>query len=115
MASLFKDQQAAFSLALELANKSLPYQTIANELNAKGYKNTHGKPWDKHTVSRMMVSNNVRRKKPRAKVQPIAPMNQIHHTVSADRVRSVKAILLIDSMPLQLRVDTVLTLLEGVQ
>jgi hypothetical protein len=110
MASLFKDQQAAFSLALELANKNLPYQTIANELNAKGYKNTHGKPWDKHTVSRMMVSNNVRRKKPKTKaaVQPATPS-------AVPTLRSIKYILALDTLSLARRVEIVSELLEGVQ
>jgi bisphosphoglycerate-independent phosphoglycerate mutase (AlkP superfamily) len=118
MSGLFKDTKEAFSIALELKNKGWKYGDVADHLNAKGFKNQHGNAWDKHTVSRLMVAHNVRRKKPRDKtrvtliqetiIQP-APHNHI------ETLRSVRCILKMTNLPIQVRGDMCLTLLEGVQ
>lgn len=114
MNGLFKDTKKAFSIALELKNKGWKYGDVADQLNAKGFKSATGVPWDKHTVSRLMVAHNVRRKRPRATkvVEPVLPdQAPTHHGM----LRAIKHILSIDNMAINSRVAIVNQILDGVQ
>ena len=53
----------AFTAAKPLFEKGMNYDSIAKELNKKGYRSLIGKPWSGSLVSKLFLDNGIRKKK----------------------------------------------------